>query len=143
MSQKKVPKLLVRTLYNLLDHAKCKGLNPLRLWVHGCIIGKTKRYKGIRYHAKGRGCRKIRDFCQVKVILYEKPEKEYFEEIATGKCAPGVANVVRYALQDHKDYGMLSKFTGVTTARGRQQALMIFKRKVDRVMIENEKQGKY
>ena len=54
-SHKKVAKLMVRTFYNLLDHAKSKGLNPLRLWVHGCIIGKTQRYKSLRYHAKGRG----------------------------------------------------------------------------------------
>lgn len=95
---------MVRTLYNLMDHAKQRGLNPLRLWVHGCIIGKTKRYRGIRYHAKGRGCREKTDFCQVKVILYEKPEKDFFEEIGVGKCAPGVANIVRFALRDFNSY---------------------------------------
>ena len=77
-SQRKVAKVLVRTFYNHIDHAKRKGLNPTRLWVHGCLIGKTKRYKGVRYAARGRGFREKRDFCQVKVICYEKPEKEYF-----------------------------------------------------------------
>ena len=77
-SHKKVAKLMVRTFYNLIDHAKNRGFNPLRLWVHGCIIGKTQRYKHTRYHAKGKGCREKKDFCQVKVILYEKPEKEYY-----------------------------------------------------------------
>jgi len=47
---------MIPTFYNLIDHARQKGLNPYRLFVHGCIIGKTKRYKGVRYHAKGRGC---------------------------------------------------------------------------------------
>ena len=69
-SHKKVAKLMVRTFYNLIDHAEHKGYNSLRLWVHGCLIGKTKRYKGTRYHAKGRGCREKRDFCQVKVVMY-------------------------------------------------------------------------
>lgn len=46
---------MVRTMYNLFDHAKCQGLNPLRLWVHGYVIGKTKRYRSVRYAAKGRG----------------------------------------------------------------------------------------
>jgi ribosomal protein L22 len=56
-SQKKVAKLMIRTFYNLLDHAKNRGYNPLRLWVHGILIGKTQRYKSTRYHAKGRGYR--------------------------------------------------------------------------------------
>lgn len=73
-SHRKVPKLMLQTFYNLLDHAISRKINPLRLWVHGCIIGKTQRYRSVRYHAKGRGCREKKDFCQVKVILYEKPE---------------------------------------------------------------------
>ncbi len=77
-SQRKVAKVLVRTFYNLIDHAKRKGLNPTRLWVHGYVIGLTKRYKGLRYAARGRGYREKRDFCQVKIILWEKPAKDYF-----------------------------------------------------------------
>lgn len=46
---------MVRTFWNLIDHAKQRGFDPMRLWVHGCLIGKTKRYFGVRYHAKGRG----------------------------------------------------------------------------------------
>jgi len=61
---------MVKTFYNLIDHAQRQGLNPLRLWVHGCIIGKTKRYRHVRFHARGKGCREKKDFCQVKVILY-------------------------------------------------------------------------
>jgi hypothetical protein len=54
-SHKKVGKVMVRTFWNLIDHAKQRGFDPMRLWVHGCLIGKTKRYFGVRYHAKGRG----------------------------------------------------------------------------------------
>ena len=86
---------MLRTFYNLIDHAKSRNYNPLRLWIHGCIIGKTQRYKGVRYHAKGRGNREKRDFCQVKIIAYEKPTDQFLEEIANGKCAPGVANIIR------------------------------------------------
>jgi ribosomal protein L22 len=46
---------MTRTLWNLMDHAKHKGMIPMRLFIHGCIIGKTKRYYGVRYQAKGRG----------------------------------------------------------------------------------------
>jgi len=56
-SHKKVGKFMVRTFWNLLDHAKQRGFDPMRLWVHGCLIGKTKRYFNVRYAAKGRGAR--------------------------------------------------------------------------------------
>lgn len=143
-SQRKVPKLLIRTFYNLLDHAKRQGLNPTRLWVHGCLIGLTKRYRSTRYAAKGRGYKEKRDFCQVKVILWEKPENEFYEEIAVGEAAPAISNLVRFILKkqdaSHKE---LARFTGVTTARGKQQARLIFKRKVDQVMLANQQSGTY
>ena len=56
-SHKKVAQLLIRTFYNLLAHARDRGYEPERLYVHGVLIGKTKRFKGVRYHAKGRGAR--------------------------------------------------------------------------------------
>jgi ribosomal protein L22 len=71
-SHKKVAKVMIRTFWNLLDHAKQRDFDPMRLWVHGCLIGKTKRYFGVRYHAKGRGSKEKRDFCRVKIVLYEK-----------------------------------------------------------------------
>lgn len=56
-SHKKVPKAVVRVLYNLVRHAFEKGLDPVRLYIHGAIIGKTRRFKGIRFHAKGKSGR--------------------------------------------------------------------------------------
>lgn len=61
---------MIRTFYNLAVHAVDQGRDPTRLFVHGVIIGKTKRYKGIRYHAKARHGVEKKDFCQIKVILY-------------------------------------------------------------------------
>lgn len=71
-SKKKVAKLIFKTLNNLVRHAIDRDFDPLRLYIHGIIIGKTMRYKGIRYHAKGKTGREKKDICQVKVILYEK-----------------------------------------------------------------------
>lgn len=45
---------MVPTFYNIIRHAVDQGKHPLRLYVHGIIIGKTMRYKGIRYHARGK-----------------------------------------------------------------------------------------
>ena len=54
-----------------------------------------------------------------------------------GKCAPGVALLFRAALRKEATYKNVSDFSGVTTSRGRQQARLLFKRKVDQIMIEN------
>ncbi len=72
-SQKKVGKLMVRTLYNIIDHAKLRNIDPLRLFIDAILIGKTRRYFGVRYHAKGRGSKEKRDFCQIKLVFEEKP----------------------------------------------------------------------
>lgn len=56
-SPKKVCKLMIPTFFNCIRHAVEKGLDPIRLFVHGVIIGKTMRFKGIRYHAKGKSGR--------------------------------------------------------------------------------------
>lgn len=48
---------MVKTLYNIARHAIEKKLDPFRLYVHGVIVGKTRRFKGVRYHAKGKGGR--------------------------------------------------------------------------------------
>lgn len=51
-SQKKVSKLMIPTLFNIVHHAIHKGYDPKLLFVHGYIIGKTIRMRGVRYHAK-------------------------------------------------------------------------------------------
>jgi ribosomal protein L22 len=68
-SHKKVSRLMLPTLFNLVRHAMDKGLDPVRLYIHGAIIGKTKRYKSIRYHAKGKSGRQKKDFCQIRIIV--------------------------------------------------------------------------
>lgn len=83
-SQKKVSKLMIPTLYNIVRHAIQKGLDPVRLFIHGVIVGKTMRFKGIRYHAKGKGGREEKDICQIKIIVEEKDDKEFYEQVGAG-----------------------------------------------------------
>ena len=55
-----------------------KGKDPLRLFVHGCIIGKQKRYRSLRYHAKMKRGMQTTDMIQVKVLVYEKDANEFY-----------------------------------------------------------------
>lgn len=75
---------MIPVLNNCLRHAKEKGLEPIRLYVHGVIIGKSVRFKGIRYHARGKSGRENKTLCQIKVIVEERDEKKFWEEAGSG-----------------------------------------------------------
>ena len=76
----------------------------------------------MRYHAKGRGGLEKRDFCQIKVILYEKDSVEFCMDLANGKCPPSLAAVIRrYLTEKNASIEDLHAFSGITTAKGRQQ----------------------
>ena len=68
------------------------------MFIHGCIIGKQKRYKSIRYHAKFKRGLQTTDFIKVKVIAYEMNEQEFYEKVGTGRAAPGYAGFIRKRL---------------------------------------------
>lgn len=74
-SHKKVSKLMIPTLYNIIHHAIHQGHNPAMLFIHGYIIGKTMRMKGLRYHAKSKAGREEKDICQIKILVEVKKEK--------------------------------------------------------------------
>jgi hypothetical protein len=61
------------------------------------------------------------------------------EEIAEGKCPPGLANTVRRVLLERQDtnYSSLARYAYMTTSKGRQQASEILKRRIDVKMAEN------
>jgi ribosomal protein L22 len=60
---------MVPTCYNIIQNAIKRGLDPFKLFIHGAIIGKTKRFRGVRYHAKSKSGREHRTICQVKIIV--------------------------------------------------------------------------
>ena len=75
----------------MIRHSLERGYDPRKLFLHGYIICKKQRIKGNRYHAKGRRGIEKKDFCEVKLNMYEKDKDEFFEEVGSGKSAPGFA----------------------------------------------------
>lgn len=57
LSQKKVCKVMLPALHNAVRHAVDRGLDPFKLFIHGVIIGKKMRFRGVRFHAKGKSGR--------------------------------------------------------------------------------------
>lgn len=102
------------------------------------------RFKGIRYHAKGQSGREKKDLCQIKIIAYEKDEKEFFEQVGAGEAPSGFASIVRHRLVSiDADYKKIREMTGITTAKGRQQKKELIKRRVFRQMALNKLEGVY
>lgn len=67
--------------------------------MHGLISGKTRRFKGIRYHAKMKMGRENKDICGVKVMLYEMPREEFFRRVADGRTPAGLASDIKERLE--------------------------------------------
>lgn len=65
------------------------------------------------------------------------------DEIAEGQCAPGLANAIRRVLLEKSEtnYNTVAHYSYITTAKGRQQASELLKRRIDLVMNENQKNG--
>lgn len=137
-------KNLESTFYNLLDHAVNKGMKPYRMFVHGLISGLTKRYSGVRYHAKMKRGLENKDICGVKVMLYEMPREEFFRRVADGKTPAGLASHVKERLEAmniNSSFETIRKWRFIVTARGRQQMRLMNRRRVQIIMKENEQKG--
>lgn len=141
-SHKKVAKKMLPTFFNLLDHASRRGLDPCRMFVHGLIFGKTKRYRGVRYHAKGRGNNEKTDICQIKVIFHEMPREEFYMKLANGETPPGFAQDIKTQLVNHdSSFETVRKYRHLITSRGRQQLKELNRRRVDKQFRENAEQN--
>ena len=76
--------------------------------------------------------------------MYEKDKDEFFEEVGTGRSAPGFAEFVRARLiETNADYEKILKYSGITTAKGRQQKKELLRRKIDLIMKKNKEDGVY
>jgi len=69
--------------------------------------------------------------CQIKIILYEKPEKEFYFDLTDGKCPPALASYFR-RLMTEKSVGIeeMHALSAITTAKGRQQANQMITRAI-------------
>lgn len=138
-SQKKVAKVLVHTLYNIVRHCIERKLDPLRLFIHGCLIGRKMRFKGIRYHAKGKSGRENKTIIQIKVLAEERAEDEFYQKVGAGEAPSAFAALVRERLtRMEAGYEKIRELSGITTAKGRQQKKELIRRRVYQIMRRNQ-----
>jgi len=130
-SQTKAAKYIKLALLQVKRHAEQIDLAEERLYVLDSITGKHKRFKRVRYHAKGRGSMMIKDTSQLFIRLQEKPVEEMFKEMIKGKFPTMLAYIMRKKIiQNDGDYEMIRKNSYILTAKGRQQRKLMFKRQV-------------
>ena len=75
-TRKKSAKQILSALQMVRHHAITKGLDEERLYVQSAITNKNKRFKKLRYHAKGRGSMGHRDVSQIRITLVERPARD-------------------------------------------------------------------
>ena len=66
-------RMILSALQMVRHHAINRGLDDDRLFVQAALTNKYKSFRGIRYHAKGRGSRTQSHTSQIRVTLEEKP----------------------------------------------------------------------
>ena len=130
-SQKKAAKFVAIALQQVKKHGTDRDFHEERFYITDAITGKNKRYKRLRYHAKGRGAFMIKDTTQLLIRMEEKPAEEMYKEMVQGKTPPMLAHFMRKnLLEKDADYETLRKSAHMLTAKGRQQRKLMFKRKV-------------
>lgn len=130
------------TLQQVQRHAKAKEMDEERLYVQSAITGKHKRWKRIRYHAKGRGHFMLRETSQLCIKLEEKPILEMYKEMIVGRTPPMLAYFLRKKLiETDVDYDVIRRNNFILTAKGRQQRRLMFKRKVRQEQLLFKEKG--
>lgn len=128
--QQRAGKRIFIGLKMVKDHAVNKGLTTLRLYVKDAITNRSKRVKGIRFHAKGKFGRMEKDWCKLYFKLEEKPAREFFKDVVSGKAPAGVARQWKEKIMSSPNaFDEIRKYQFILTARGRQQRREMIKRK--------------
>lgn len=129
-TQKRVAKRIYSALKMVRDHALNKGFSELRLYVKDAITNRSRRIKGMRYHAKMRMGREKRDWCSLLIRLEERPTREFFKDIVGGKAAKGVVSLWKQKITSHPNsFDLIRKYQFLLTAKGRQQRREMIKRR--------------
>jgi hypothetical protein len=130
-SHKKAAKFVALALQQVKKHGTDRAFHEERFYITDALTGKNRRFKRLRYHAKGRGAFMIKDTSQLLIRMEEKPAEEMYKEMVQGKTPPMLAHFMRNnLLEKDVDYDTLRKAAGMLTAKGRQQRKLMFKRRV-------------
>lgn len=120
------------------------NFDPRYMFVTSIVMNRTRRIPKIRYHARGKSGRAIRDYCKFKITVTERPIQEFFRMILQGKAPGYLAYMVRdYLLNKDANYEEVRQLQLFLTARGRQQQRLMFKRKVLAKWLEYKEAGRF
>lgn len=130
-----------KRIYSALNmvkhHAINKGMSELRLYVQDAVTNRQKRVKGIRYHAKMRRGLMKSDWCSLLIRLVEKPARDFFRDVVSGKAPLGVVSLWKgKILRSERSFELIRKFQFILTAKGRQQRREMVRRKATALQQE-------
>ena len=94
---------ILKTVKQTLNHAKHKGWDQDRMYIHLGICGKQKRFKMLRFCAKAKSKLMRRDICQVRVTMQYKGIKELYAEMIAGQCSPAFAHIIKNKMVSNND----------------------------------------
>ncbi|CAK81841.1 unnamed protein product (macronuclear) [Paramecium tetraurelia] len=143
-SGRKAAQFLAKTFVMVRSHAVQRGYDPERLYVHSIQVGRYKKFRKARFHAKARINPAFRETSQIKVILEERPTKEMFKDFVQGKTPSVISYLMKDQLVREKgDYAKIRRFQLFLTSKGRQQQKLMLKRRAQKEMKEKGLSFKY
>lgn len=142
-ARSKAAEMIANTIKQTLNHAKCKGYREERMFIHGIMVGRQRRFKQVRYHGRARHGTLKRNIVQLRVILEHKPLDQMYKLMLNGKTPAAMAYLIRSQLiDDDQNYDKILKYQFALTSKGKQQQKLMIKREAMRRWLKFKEEGR-
>ena len=112
-------------------NAKALDLSEDKLFVKSIICGKGVLLKKVDIKGRTKMGFIKKPKCSIKLVLEEKPIKEFYKMIVTGNTPPAIASQLKTILvQSEANLSTIHRMNGMLTSRGRSYHRTQFKRLV-------------
>lgn len=119
-----------------------KGLAEERMFVKEIVLGKALGPRKLDIKARGKMGIIRSNISSISITLEEKSMPDFFKMMMVGKCPPAIGLIFRKMLyQNEADFEQIKELSYLTTSQGRYYRKQQFKRLVQLIQKEYQKQG--
>lgn len=139
---KKGGKLIKSVLNAARANGIKKGYSEDRMWVKEIVLGKALGNKKIDIRARGKFGMMHAPISSIRVVLEERSTADFFKMVMQGKCPPAFGHTFRKMLyQNDADFEKVKSLSHMTTSRGRYYRKLQFRRLVQLIQKQYQKEG--
>ena len=141
-----VPKKGGKIIKSVLEAARVngirKGYSEERMFVKEIVLGKALGQKKLDIKARGKMGLIHAPISTVRVVLEERSNTDFYKMLVTGKATPAIGDTFSKMLyQNDADFERVKALSHLTTSKGRYYRRTQFRRLIQLVQKEYQKQG--